>query len=313
MTIQEVARLLEQKEDPLMLMVRQVKPYHIPKGYMRWENLSAIVALSLACMKANKAPSNDLASWLNVARTALWFVQDAPLYCLSNQLLRSFDESDVHESPYLFADLRPPLPTFMVLFPQNSIRTPEGTPVDYCIVHLADREHPERSRGDGYGFKVPYLEHEHDRNLHWSAIDQKETCWFSGMGLEADGTIRSSDEQVGGCAISPAEADFLRRMRSLILQCLLTLTYRPDLLDDSPAEAQPASRKGQSSRERSQASVMHPRWLGKEYKRPASTGKGNHASPKEHWRRGHWRRVVVGARELNQRKWAWIEPTFVQG
>jgi len=84
-------------------------------------------------------------SRLNASRTSLWFVQDAPIYCLNTELLRAFEQSDVEQNSRLLADLRPPLPTFILLFPQNSITTPEGGVLDYCVVHLSDMDHPEYS------------------------------------------------------------------------------------------------------------------------------------------------------------------------
>lgn len=94
-------------------------------------------------------------------------------------------------------------------------------------------------------------------------------------------------------------------MRSIALQCLLAMTYRPDLLstEELPSTHRRPLRPGQ------QDTVRHPRWLGKDYRRPKAVSKGGfHASPRKHWRKSHWRRVPIGKGRL-ERKWVWIETT----
>lgn len=315
MTISDVVRQFEKGNPKLVDLVRRERPYRIPRGYMPWNTMSALLAASIISWK-NWQQLRDKAAMLNVARLSLWFVQDAPIYCLSKDLLRAFEETDVLNSPELLADLHPPLPTALLLFPQNAVQTPDGTPLDFCVIHLSDKAHPERSQGKAFGIEVPYLPHEYERNLHWSGVDQEEVCWFAGAGLELDGSVVTTNEQAGSEVVNDAEHQFLNRMRSLVLQCLLTITYRPDLLEDAAIPQQGFGKPRQGKGTGKQVEVRSPRWLGKDYKRPAQApgpAAGTHASPREHWRRGHWRRVVEGPRELGQRRWVWIEPTFIKG
>jgi len=56
-----------------------------------------------------------------------------------------------------------------------------------------------------------------------------------------------------------------------------------------------------------------PRWVGQEYKRSVIIGgppAGTHASPKMHWRRGHWRNQPVGEGRSDRRR-TWIQPILV--
>jgi len=314
-SIREVVKVLERDHEPLLRLVRSDRPYQFPKGYMRWETLSAIVTISLLSMTSTKEQlhQQDPATQFNSYRTALWFVQDAPIYCLSTQLLRAFEETDVLDNQAVLADLEPPLPTFLLLFPQNAIQTPEGAPLDYAVVHISDRAHPEWSRGSSHDIHVPYIPHEHNINLHWAGVDAKETVWFSGMGLEPDGTVKFSEEQLGADDLNQADRKFLARMRSLTIQCLLTLSYRPDLLDAAPAPLTTA--RSQSQNKRSSSPIRKPRWLGKDYRpqvQSVGTSNGSHDSPREHWRKAHWRRVAVGEGRIG-RRWHWFEPMFVGG
>lgn len=309
MTLGELAKQLESQGDQHLDLVRTSRLYRFPKGYIDWRSLSGVVAF---CLANYQKPAPDLASKLNAYRTALWFVQDAPVYCVSTKLLRAFEESDVEQKSELLADLKPPLPTFMLLFPQNAIRTPEGGNLDYAIVHLSEREYPERSHGIAFGFEVPYLQHEHTRNLHWLAVDSKEVVWFSGCGLYEDGTVYQSDEQVGALCTTLTDRAFLRTMRSVVLQCLLALTYVPELCESEPTQQCALSvvpKKGHIKQV-----TRQPRWLGKEYNpsRESVPPRGSSSTPvRKHWRRGHWRRVVIGARADNRRKWVWIQPVEV--
>ena len=306
MTPHELAKLLEADKNPILELVRTHRPYKTPKGFMDWRALSAIVAL---CLDMYSDQSQDLASRLNASRTALWFVQDAPMYCLNKELLRAFEQSDVEQNSGLLADLRPPLPTFILLFPQNSIKTPEFGVLDFCVVHLSDVEHPEYSIGEAFGIEVPYLKHEHDRNLHWSGVDTKEVVWFSGCGLKDDGRVIHSRRDLGEEKTTDQDHDFLSKIRSVILQCILTLTYAPELLEKEPVKVGTTRKYGM--RLDHEPTWRYPRWLGKEYSTHSSSNGGTHASPRSHWRAGHWRRVVVGSRELQERKWVWIQPVLV--
>lgn len=65
------------------------RPYKIPKGYLHFKEIAAITGLMIdACGESG----HDQASTLNAWRTALWFIQDAPLYLLSTPLLRALQQ-----------------------------------------------------------------------------------------------------------------------------------------------------------------------------------------------------------------------------
>lgn len=308
--LSQFSRLLHQRQDPVLQIVRRERPYRIPKGYMHWDTLSAIVAISLASLDPSQPQPSDLASLLNINRLGLWFVQGAPLYCISTPLLRAFEQTDIHEKQSLLEDLNPPLATMLLLFPANSIKTPDGAPLDFAVVHLADKRWPQLSTGEACGFKVPYLDHEHEINVHWSGISADETCWFSGMGLKHDGTILTSDEQLGSSVCTAEDRAFLAKMRSIILQCLLGLTYRPDLFENEPIPSSGGAGRKHKPSHQKERGPLYPRWIGKHYSKPIPAGVGSHASPREHWRKGHWKRVAIGVGRI-ERRWVWIEPTFV--
>jgi hypothetical protein len=304
----EIVRLYAEQNPEKVQFILKERPYKIPKGYLHMSEIASLVGLMVgACGN----PSYDQASALNAWRTALWFVQDAPIYLLSTSLLRAFEASDVHDQNKLFANLEIPLPTFMVLLPENAIHSPDGGCVDYFVVHVSHVDRPEWSRGSAYGITIPYLQHDHPVNLHWSTIDTNQTAWFSGMGLYEDGRIEQTDGQLGANPTSPADKEFLAKMRSLMLQCLLSLRYAPQLLEETETTTRQATGKNKPTTQ-PKAKYRLPRWLGKGYKvkSPTTQCGAKRKSPRGHWREGHDRRVPVGPGREG-REWRWIEPTFV--
>lgn len=303
----DVTKTFLEKHPERVRLILDERPYKIPKNFLSMTEIAAITALMIESCGDRRC---DQASLLNAWRTALWFVQDAPIYLLSTSLLRAFEVSDVHDQNKLFTGLEIPLPTFMVLLPENALKTPDGANVDYFVVHASHVEHPEWSRGSAYGLTIPYLQHEHPVNLHWSTIDAHQTAWFSGMGLYPDGRIEQSEAQLGSNTTTTEDRAFLAKMRSLMLQCLLSLRYAPQLLEEPEAVTRQAVGKHRQPVKPSKYRV--PRWLGKTYKlkSPASQPGQSRKSPRGHWREGHDRRVPVGVGR-QEREWRWIEPTFV--
>lgn len=311
MKLKQVAKILEgTKVRALIELIRTHRPYRTPKGYIKWDILSAILA---CCIENRDHPALDHASRLNSYKCALWFVQDAPVYALSPGLLQAFLDSDVLEQRELFADFDPPLKTFMVLFPQGMVRTPEGSHLDWGVVHFADTKNPLHSTGSQFGIKVPYLEHEHEKNLHWSGVCDDEICWFSGSGLSQTGELIHSDEQHGRNKVTEADKEFLATMRSLTLQCLLALSFSPDLVEESVTTVAASTKSSNSSRSTSlrKPGLRQVRWLGKDYsykRRPHSVGARK--SPRGHWRKAHSRRVAVG-KNREGREWRWFPANWV--
>jgi hypothetical protein len=304
----ELTKYMEQENDPTLDLVRKVRPYEIPKNYMRWEYLSAIIAISLRAYTNTQGV--DRATHLCLVRTALWFVQDAPIFCMSSAILRAFEQTDIHESKDLLSELQVAMPTFILLFPENSIKSSEGGNIEYCVVHLSDINNKRRSEGSAYGFDVSYIPHEHNLNLHWSSVDSKETVWFSGCGLD-NGNIQKAKDELGRDVANDLDKLFIKKMESIVLQSLLAIQYAPQLLEIEPSIVKSIRRPKQKQKE--QIEIRRPRWIGKNYAIKSQKSSAVHSgqSPRMHWRRGHWKRVPVGKREENLRKRVWIEPVIV--
>jgi len=275
-------------------LVRRERPYRIPKGYLSWTRLSAIVAGMLDMLQTR--PQNiDQASLLNLHRTALWFLKDAPLYCVRIELLRELQQTDLDVKPTLLRDLQPPLSTICFLLPENSMRSPEGGVIDYLVVHVADVGSRAESEASGFGLKLAYLPHAYSRNYHFSLIDTAQTVWFSGWGLGEDGSVKLQDGDVGGTSAKAIDVAWLAEVRNLVLQLLLVLQFEPGELESAPV-VQAARLRSPARPRQGGLAIRTPRMLGVQAQRQSSQKLGgHHSSPRAHERRSHWRRLDPSA------------------
>jgi hypothetical protein len=318
----EIISYLESHYSKGVTLVRQERPYKIPRGFIQWDRLSAVVGASLALF--NDPPTIDptqvdRATYLLNYALCLWFLRSAPMYALRGDLFKAFDNSDVGLDSGLLADLRPPVNPFILLFPSNSLISAEGAPLDWVVVNLTSRDRPEDGMGEGYGYSLPLLRIEGNmpRNLNWGGVDSKEVSWFGGSGIDEAGNLVQGTKSLGSERMGPSDHGFTARVRNVVLQTMLALTYRPDLLEAEELVATPR-RSPRAKPKASTPPTLTPRYLTSPVAAPqkargGGAGAGTHASPTAHWRRGHWRRVPVGERESGGRKWVWIQPTFVNG
>lgn len=95
------------------------------------------------------------------------------------------------------------------------------------------------------------------------------------------------------------------QLLSILINCLI---YANPINTDLTKE-----RKGIGFSRASTKLLYDPLWIGKGYKRTNQKVSNNHfrASPRMHWRRGHYRRIACGA-DRKQRIWHWIKPTLVR-
>lgn len=313
-SLEETCKLLESQKSEDLKLVRSIYPYKFPTGYIKWSILSAVVASGIIGNRnRNVHARRDLAGSLNCHKLALWFTQHAPVYCLRENLLESLLNTDITDSAEILKDLEPTIPTFILLFPKDKIISPEGSAVEFCVIHLSKKNQPEYSQGKAYGVEVPYLKHDHPINMHWSAIENEGIGWYSGTGLTADGKIEFSNVSVGQSKINQNDINFLAQMRSIVLQVFLLLQYEPDILKDVRADETPTPKVQGFQRQKTTEKFLYPRWIDEPVRKArkiSSEARGTHASPVTHWRRGHWKTVPCGEGRAD-RKWVRIAPTMV--
>jgi hypothetical protein len=110
-------------------------------------------------------------------------------------------------------------------------------------------------------------------------------------------------DTMGGVAPNDVETDALRNARIIVANLFLALEVRPELVERTGQRVR-TIKKG-PAREK-----WTPNWIGRTYRIQRADGDGTHASPRLHWRRGHYRRQPVGAGR-KEHKVIWLEPCLV--
>jgi hypothetical protein len=290
MSFSDIEKIVAAHHADIVQTIRCDLPYQLPKTHPRWELLSAIAAC-MCITDLTQAPDQGTA--LHTGLWQIWYRDRYPIYCLSNELLRQFQQTDAADLAKIVpSDWIPPVALFLLLLPNNAVKSPSGQWVPYILVSL---HHPEIRA---------VTTSEHPRQISIALSDNSEVVWVSGSGL-GDGTILHSRNELGSSKADQIEIDWLRDLLGIAFQSAMTLTYLPDLV-----EIPPIAPKGRNPAGRHKT-PLQPRWIGREFKRSSNpTGSNSHASPSTHWRRGHWRQQPCGEK-MQQRKLVWIRPTLI--
>lgn len=309
MNLKDVAKIINDNPNALLETIRRERPYRTPKGYLRWEVISALIALEIKTLNQKQ----DIAAHQHSCKSALWLIQDAPIYCLTPSLLQAFNQSDVLDQKELFTEIQPPLSIFMLLFPQGMVNTPTENHLDWMIVNLVDEKNlPCLQTSDLFKIQILSTPNgKYERVLHCSGVDSNNTTWFFCCGISENGEIINGNCDLGANPLNDSDWLFGEKMRSLALQSLLAITYAPELLEEQEKINNNSNSKAKNYRKAQKPVVRYPRWLGKTYQRKRQGYlSSERSSPRGHWRKGHQRRVAVG-KGRTERKWRWFEPTWV--
>lgn len=102
--------------------------------------------------------------------------------------------------------------------------------------------------------------------------------------------------------LAPSESAFLQQCRALVFSALLAIEARPALVTEG---------KRVAAGKRSHREIWTPNVIGREYRiAREGSGAGTHASPRLHWRRGHFREQRFGPGRAETRR-IWIDPMLV--
>ncbi|MBD2385994.1 hypothetical protein [Cylindrospermum sp. FACHB-282] len=309
-------KLFEKPQRQLLKQIRTDRNYQIPKGYITWHELSAIAGIALSTCQLEYAKT-DLSAFLHSHRMALWFCQDAPLYCISQELFQAFDNTDALHKPEVFAGWKPSLPTFLVALPSGVLRSPSGE-IDYLCIHSSTDEHPEWESAHWKNIKVPVISG-NGLTFDWSTTDKKETVWLSNTAVSSSGElIHNDNNSLGRNKIDQIDRVFLERVRNIVINILLSLEYSPEFISDVAEENLQVQPKGfgvPKQKNNSSSNIRHARWLGKNYQNKRENNNSRtHASPYTHWRRGHWRVIESGeGKRWKKSRRMWIQPVLVNG
>lgn len=217
-----------------------------------------------------------------------------PCYWLASELAESLIKTDIPDN---WSGLKPFIDRGFLLLPTG------------CIEYSGF--------GETESIDWLYFEVRTDKSQINPKIDNSEPAilWTSGSDRLSVfyGTINLTDKFLTDDALSEKDKKIVEQVNKLLLNTMLVLNYKPDLLDKQTAGESKGVGFGNAGKLPSNL-TRNPVWIGKVYaqNREYSKPKGKLARPhREHYRRGHWARRRHGTRDKWQYQWHWIEPTIV--
>ena len=313
-------KAFEKVNKDLLKQIRVDRTYKMPPNYINWQILSGIIAIAISTCELDYAKI-DVSAFLHSYRTALWFAQNAPIYCLTPEIIKAFvgvsrgvsHRTDALHKPGILAGWQPSLPTFLLAIPKGLIFTPEGGEIDSLTISCSDSEHPEWNKGRWKHTEIEPFNLKYNLYFQICSIDSQETVWTSGTAVNSDGSlIYDENSSIGKHEMTEEDRKFLQRIRNLVINVLLALEFSLLLTDVIENETRQTN-KGFAI-DRPSSIARYPRWLGKNYqhKSTSNSSSGAHSSPCIHWRRGHWRVLESGeGKRWRDTKRLWIEPVLV--
>jgi hypothetical protein len=131
------------------------------------------------------------------------------------------------------------------------------------------------------------------------------------FGKFSDSTSKDVEEHPERYGVAPnekEEVELSAKVNSFAVSLLMAMTARPELVENGGMIRKRSEKKGRVKPE-----LWHPNVVGRAYRiirSPGTEAQGTHASPRMHWRRGHFRHQKFGL-GWAQTKVIWIEPVLV--
>jgi len=287
--------------------------YVTPSGYASYQSVLDRFAGNFAPMSESlrAMTMRDFTEGNSIAISEVLAEIQAPTYWLSRSLAEALHQTTL---PNWIGDLNRPIPAAILMLPQQFLQTPDGEFVDYlAFVHCLPGDSLESGVAAGEVGHVVWTtalpsDIVYSRDIPLSPMETGENLFpRENLDYKLDNVDAS------------AETAFTNAVDKLLVQTLLIMQLRPDLVELE--QEQPISFGGKGfGKSTPRQSKFSPNWIGRTYRAPvekelraiaSADGTRTHASPRTHWRKGHLRRVAVGPREQNQREWRWVEAVLV--
>lgn len=288
--------------------------YRFPKGYVPWEELGPLIEGEILAGALEGKKRSPGATRLFGDSVSLWAFKHGPIYALDADLLEAFKLSDIGDDPSFFLDYHPPVPAFVLLFPQGAIARPEGGYIDWVVVNFWDADDPTSARAERWGlsadldwFADNFAEKSKFRAIaSWTGIDSEGSSFFSTRAFRRDGSFKPSP-YLG----EETDREWAYQFREIVLQTLLYLSISGEA-EGEIAPQKPTRGGGFGS---PKDAPLSPRWIGRGYKLREPSGRSSSGGKRTwhvpgFWRRGHWRSVPCGRGRL-ARKTVYIKPRYV--
>lgn len=318
--LRQNVRLLEEMGLAELDLIRRQRPYKIPKGYMDWRYISGAIAYGMYCANYQRDRDSVIKCWGLLGQ--LWYDEMAPTYCLDAGLLKELRQTEILGQKHLLRDLSINLGCFLLVLPDNAIKTGNGANLSYCIVNTIN---PDYIKGviERYQIKESTRSQilTERPNLYtqvsWSSVDDSGCTWYSAKGIDKDGEIFGRGYDMGRNEITDGDRQFLADVENLVFNVLLLLSYEPEIITEYRERVKGFNPRQPQNKER----YWYPRWLAEPpvmkvryvyCGSPQTNSDGTkRASPHPHLRKAHWKRVPIGPGKC-ERKWVRIRSTDVR-
>ncbi|WP_368008427.1 hypothetical protein [Laspinema palackyanum] len=297
--------------------------YHNLEGYEPFSTVSQSLAGNLFGLESSlitgRLTVEDLAQNFagNQVSLSAWTLahNPFPVWWLDKDLFEAFEASDL---PKAIADLRISVPFGIIMLPRDRIINPDNDSCNWVFFQYL----PQGFRFPVMRFGLDIIESMPFKCDHfkWATILKNGGSYASIIELAGDQLIHGDFDIINGGVIDAnedrdLEQQFQDRLEKIVLQTLLYLQVRPDDLI-SPTKVS-VSTKGQGfGGGKAKSDRLTPLIVGQKFQpqteRTSHNPHSTHATPRTHWRRGHWRRVAMGEGR-QERKWRWIQPVLVNG
>jgi hypothetical protein len=307
------------------LFTKYALPKYAPQnGFRSYTHLTDMMAMNEADYEGRVmlfGRDEAIATVAAIVHTATWRMKqfDFPLAYVSRDIADAAANTQLPEW-LLLQDMRWPLRSMTFMLPQGQFVSPSGYEAGALSVCSVSAE--ETAQFAGRPGVPPRLftsvaRHESGSIFVWATMREKTGLWkMWGMDRPMTGTVSAMGiefAQIGDVAPGWEEAEAIdnawwtQTMGNVAMNLLMLMVDRPELVESGRPLKRIKAGKGQKQ------VLWQPRWVGRTYRRQtASEGpqKGSHASPRAHWRIGHWRQQAHGPK-LTLRKSIWIEPVIV--
>jgi hypothetical protein len=215
--------------------ILSILPYKLPKGYWRWDDLVAIAALHAYAVDDETVNRNILISY---GLWKEWIATKAPLYCVSKERLYVYRDSYEFDREALSKIVSPgsnlSVPTFLLVFPDNSFKNINGIIIRYLLVSLEINNTKTKT----FSFE------NQDNKIVVHTIDNDFNLWTNVNIIDPLG-VRICDRLTDTESISSSEWGWLDLLIGIGLRAAIDINLSP--VEDS--EHSPKNK------------YIYPRWL----------------------------------------------------
>jgi hypothetical protein len=302
-------RTLSQKFPPQVLELTERRRHRIPKGYPSGYLVCDAMGMILFSSFAPADIQDDVAREA-AGIIALWCSGPNPIYCIQRDMLEDCKKITLPNTVGLLDDFDQSLNRFVICFPEGSMPTPEGNNLEFVVVSFSCRDTLGSSTSVGGFILQVHPERFDDLAVSWCGVDSLGVTWTGHVSANKGEAVRAKTGRLRGMALDDGDHKFIAGVDRIILLCMLSLNFEPELVEEATAGdfSQGVGFNSQKARAaQADADRLIPaRWIGRKYK-PMPTVRtphqgGTHRRPKAHYRGPHARRVAIG-KGRTDRKW----------